>query len=77
MPAVESMEDFMRAVDEFMTSNPDSTRVCLKYRHCDSKLSMKVTDDRNLVQYKTTSLQDVKKVEKLTSQTIRTMASNK
>ncbi len=75
MPVTENVEEFMLAVDQFMSMSPDSTRVCMKYRHCDSLLAIKVTDDSRVVQYKTENLQDVKKVEKMASQTIRSMAS--
>ncbi|XBI36870.1 hypothetical protein VPH35_122312 [Triticum aestivum] len=41
------------------------TRYCMKYRHCDGKLVLKVTDDRECLKFKTDQAQDAKKMEKL------------
>ncbi|XP_075251794.1 signal recognition particle 9 kDa protein-like [Convolutriloba macropyga] len=75
MPVVSNMEEFMEAVEDFFSENPERTRVTMKYRHCDAKLTLKVTDDYKVAQYKTGNLMDVKKVEKMASQTIRAMAT--
>ncbi|XP_076306297.1 signal recognition particle 9 kDa protein-like isoform X1 [Tachypleus tridentatus] len=50
-------------------------RLVMKYRHCDGKLVIKVTDDHVCLQYLTEHAQDVKKVEKLSNQLMRHMAS--
>lgn len=37
----------------------------MKYRHCDGKLVLKVTDNRECLKFKTDQAQDAKKMEKL------------
>ncbi|CAK9173795.1 unnamed protein product [Ilex paraguariensis] len=41
------------------------TRYAMKYRHCDGKLVLKVTDDKECIKFKTDQAQDAKKMEKL------------
>eukprot|EP00894_Picocystis_sp_ML_P002628 jgi/Pico_ML_1/53145/g3748.t1 len=43
------------------------TRYVSKYRHCDAKLVLKVTDNVECLQYKTESAADLKKIDKLNS----------
>ncbi|XP_035215270.1 signal recognition particle 9 kDa protein-like isoform X2 [Stegodyphus dumicola] len=50
-------------------------RFTMKYRHCDGKLIIKITDNHTCLMYLTEHTQDVKKIEKLTSQLMRHMAS--
>ncbi|CAM1328503.1 Uncharacterised protein r2_g3766 [Pycnogonum litorale] len=47
----------------------------MKYRNCDGKLVIKITDDQVCLQYLSEYAQDVKKMEKLTSRLMRHMAS--
>ena len=77
MPAlnVSSVEEFQEALDDFFAGNSEKSRFDMKYRHCDSKLRLKVTDDEKVAIFKTSNIQDVKKVEKLSSHAIRAMAS--
>eukprot|EP00192_Tetraselmis_astigmatica_P016897 CAMPEP_0117677248 /NCGR_PEP_ID=MMETSP0804-20121206/16643_1 /TAXON_ID=1074897 /ORGANISM="Tetraselmis astigmatica, Strain CCMP880" /LENGTH=79 /DNA_ID=CAMNT_0005486517 /DNA_START=307 /DNA_END=546 /DNA_ORIENTATION=- len=37
----------------------------MKYRHCNGKVVLKVTDDKECLLYKTDQLSDLKKIEKL------------
>jgi signal recognition particle subunit SRP9 len=37
----------------------------MKYRHCDGKLVLKVTDNRECLKFKTDQAQDMRKMEKL------------
>ncbi|RLM45248.1 hypothetical protein C2845_PMPSC021346 [Panicum miliaceum] len=48
--------------DEFVER---STRYVMKYWHCEGKLVLKVTDDRECLKFKTDQAQDAKKMEKL------------
>ena len=45
--------------------NPDGTRLLLKYRHCEGKLEVKVTDNVKTVKYRTGDSGDVKRLELL------------
>jgi hypothetical protein len=45
MVFVEDFEVFIQEAEELYRSNPLATRYCIKYRHCDGKLVLKVTDD--------------------------------
>jgi len=51
------------------------TRFVVKYRHCDSSLVLKVTDDFQCIKYRTDQLQDVKKLEKLNGVLMRIMVA--
>ncbi|KAG2713534.1 hypothetical protein I3760_04G180400 [Carya illinoinensis] len=42
-----------------------TTRYVMKYRNCDGKLVLKVTDNRECLKFKTDQAQDAKKMEKL------------
>ena len=45
MVFIEDFEVFIQEAEELYRSNPLATRYCIKYRHCDGKLILKVTDD--------------------------------
>ena len=42
---IEDWEAFTQQAEALYRSNPLKTRYVLKYRHCDGKLVLKVTDD--------------------------------
>ncbi len=42
---LDSFEEFSRRAEELYTSCPLKTRYVLKYRHCDGKVVLKVTND--------------------------------
>lgn len=50
---------------QLFRANPDTSRYVMKYRHCDGKLVLKVTDNRECLKFKTDQAQDAKKMEKL------------
>ncbi|KAK6164556.1 hypothetical protein DH2020_001420 [Rehmannia glutinosa] len=56
----ESIADFQRELDRVCSM----TRYSMKYRHCDGKLVLKVTDDKECIKFKTDQAQDAKKMEK-------------
>ncbi|KAL5007927.1 hypothetical protein ScPMuIL_013508 [Solemya velum] len=70
-----SWEEFAKAGERLYLNDPNKCRFVIKYRHCDGQLCLKITDDQMCVQYKTEHAQDVKRLEKLTSQLMRHMAS--
>jgi hypothetical protein len=42
---IESLESFIQQAEELYNASPLKTRYVVKYRHCDGKLVLKVTDD--------------------------------
>ncbi|KAG6438252.1 hypothetical protein SASPL_103189 [Salvia splendens] len=46
MVYIESWDDFVEKSVQLFRSDPEKTRYAMKYRHCDGKLVLKVTDDR-------------------------------
>ncbi|KAF8773041.1 signal recognition particle 9 kDa protein-like [Argiope bruennichi] len=75
MPYCSTWEEFAKAAERLYISDPMKVRFTLKYRHCDGKLVVKITDNQACLMYLTEHTQDVKKIEKLTSQLMRHMAS--
>ncbi|KAF5741102.1 signal recognition particle 9 kDa protein [Tripterygium wilfordii] len=65
MVYVTSWEEFVERSVELFRSDPESTRYSMKYRHCDGKLILKVTDNRECLKFKSDQAQDAKKMEKL------------
>ncbi|XP_058737186.1 signal recognition particle 9 kDa protein-like [Vicia villosa] len=65
MVYITSWDDFLERSVQLFRADPESTRYVIKYRHCDGKLVLKVTDDRQCLKYKTDQAQEAKKMEKL------------
>ncbi|KAH6813690.1 Signal recognition particle [Perilla frutescens var. frutescens] len=64
MVYIESWDDFVEKSVHLFRSDPEKTRYSMKYRHCDGKLVLKVTDNRECIKFKTDQAQDAKKMEK-------------
>ncbi|XP_028124451.1 signal recognition particle 9 kDa protein-like isoform X4 [Camellia sinensis] len=62
MVYITSWDDFVERSVQLYRASPESTRYVMKYRHCDGKLVLKVTDNR---EFKTDQAQEAKKMEKL------------
>ena len=45
---IEDFESFYQQAEELYRARPIETRYCIKYRNCDGKLVLKVTDDRTV-----------------------------
>ncbi|KAK4374448.1 hypothetical protein RND71_005125 [Anisodus tanguticus] len=60
-----SWDDFVERSVHLFRADPEKTRYVMKYRHCDGKLVLKVTDDKECLKFKTDQAQDAKKMEKL------------
>ncbi|CAJ2630847.1 signal recognition particle 9 kDa protein-like [Trifolium pratense] len=65
MVYITSWDEFLDRSIHLFRADPDSTRYVIKYRHCDGKLVLKVTDNRQCLKYKTDQAQEAKKMEKL------------
>ncbi|KAI7980436.1 Signal recognition particle 9 kDa protein [Camellia lanceoleosa] len=59
---ITSWDDFVERSVQLYHASPEFTRYVMKYIHCDGKLVLKVTDNR---EFKTDQAQEAKKVEKL------------
>ncbi|XP_028758407.1 signal recognition particle 9 kDa protein-like [Neltuma alba] len=60
-----SWDEFVERSVHLFRADPHSTRYVMKYRHCDGKLVLKVSDNRECLKYKTDQAQEAKKMEKL------------
>ncbi|KAG8370758.1 hypothetical protein BUALT_Bualt13G0017100 [Buddleja alternifolia] len=79
MVYIASWDDFLEKSIQLFRSDPEKTRYVMKYRNCDGKLVLKVTDDKEelyslpdgsilsyqCIKFKTDQAQDAKKMEKL------------
>jgi signal recognition particle subunit SRP9 len=63
MVLVESLDSFVEQAEALYKHNPLKSRYVIKYSHCKGKLSLKVTDNRTSVQYKTDRQTDLRKVD--------------
>lgn len=66
-----SWKVFFEAAQKLYNENPNKTRYVMKYRHCDGKLVLKVTDDQTCLKYKASPAQVLKKIEKLNNLFLR------
>ncbi|GBF88837.1 hypothetical protein Rsub_01738 [Raphidocelis subcapitata] len=64
---IDDWDSFYVQAEELWRQQPLKTRYCIKYRHTEGKLVLKVTDDVVCLKYKTDQLVDVKRMEKLNS----------
>ncbi|KAK4759111.1 hypothetical protein SAY87_020412 [Trapa incisa] len=65
MVYITSWDEFVEKSVQLFQADPESTRYSVKYRHCEGKLVLKVTDNRECLKFKTETAQDAKKMEKL------------
>mmetsp|Transcript_9825 Transcript_9825/g.31909 ORF Transcript_9825/g.31909 Transcript_9825/m.31909 type:complete len:106 (-) Transcript_9825:69-386(-) len=65
MVYVQNFDEFYARAEEMFRADPMGTRYVTKYRHCDGKLVLKVTDDKVCLKFKTDQLVDLKKMDKL------------
>mmetsp|Transcript_37464 Transcript_37464/g.80713 ORF Transcript_37464/g.80713 Transcript_37464/m.80713 type:complete len:115 (-) Transcript_37464:76-420(-) len=67
MVYIADFESFIQEAEDLYRASPLDTRYSIKYRHCDGKLVLKVTDDRRCIQFRTDQQQDLKRMERITS----------
>ncbi|GAA0151250.1 hypothetical protein Leryth_010566 [Lithospermum erythrorhizon] len=65
MVYITTWDDFVDKSIQLFRANPQKTRYNMKYRNCDGKLVLKVTDDKECLKFKTDQAQDARKMEKL------------
>ncbi|KAM7496054.1 hypothetical protein LguiA_020468 [Lonicera macranthoides] len=65
MVYITSWDDFVERSIHLFRTTPEKTRYVMKYRHCDGKLVLKITDDKECIKFKTDQAQDAKKMETL------------
>ncbi|KAF3436205.1 hypothetical protein FNV43_RR23297 [Rhamnella rubrinervis] len=65
MVYIRSWDDFVERSVQLFRAAPETTRYVVKYRNCDGKLVLKVTDNKECLKFKTDQAQDAKKMEKL------------
>ncbi|KAJ0253765.1 Signal recognition particle 9 kDa protein [Hirschfeldia incana] len=65
MVYIVSWDEFVDRSVQLFRADPESTRYVIKYRHCDGKLVLKVTDNKECLKFKTDQAQEAKKMEKL------------
>ncbi|CAD6188316.1 unnamed protein product [Caenorhabditis auriculariae] len=68
-------EEFSKAAERLQAANPEKCRFVTKYTHREGRLVLKFTDDVVCLQYSTNQLQDVKRLEKLSSSLLRNIVS--
>lgn len=76
MPYIDNWNEFSQSAETLYLENPLKCRLVMKYRHKDGQLVVKCTDDKVCLLYKTENSQDIKRIEKLSSQMMRHMTSN-
>mmetsp|Transcript_24762 Transcript_24762/g.40765 ORF Transcript_24762/g.40765 Transcript_24762/m.40765 type:complete len:160 (+) Transcript_24762:66-545(+) len=77
MGYVDAWDDFYAQAESLFLADPQNTRYVIKYRHVDSKLVLKVTDNKVCLKYRTDQASDLKKVEKLNNLFFRLMTTKK
>ncbi|KAK3928760.1 Signal recognition particle 9 kDa protein [Frankliniella fusca] len=75
MTYLKSWEEFERAAERLYLQDPMKSRFTMKYVHSKQIVCLKMTDDVVCLQFKTDLLQDIKKIEKFSSNLMRHMAS--
>merc|ERR1712194_895646 len=72
---LEDFEEFQAAAQSLFTTSPLRTRYLSKYRHCDSKVILKVTNDKVCLKYRTNQIADLRKIERFSQAYARWMVS--
>uniref|UniRef100_A0A7S4IUA7 Signal recognition particle 9 kDa protein n=1 Tax=Prymnesium polylepis TaxID=72548 RepID=A0A7S4IUA7_9EUKA len=65
MVYLDDWDTFYAEAEKMYIDHPAQTRYVMKYRHCDGKIVLKVTNDRVCLKYQTDQASDVKRLDKL------------
>jgi len=71
----DKFDEFAIQAKALFLSNPDKTRYTITYRIKESRLVLKVTDNRACLKYKTDQQMDLKRIEKLTCLFVELMST--
>lgn len=72
---LDTWDDFYAASEQLYLDAPEKFRFVVKYRHCDGKMVLKVTNNAIVIKYLSDQIQDGKKLDKLNSMLMRHMVS--
>ena len=72
---LDTWDDFYSASEQLYLDSPEKFRFVIKYRHCDGKMVLKVTNNHIVIKYLSDQIQDGKKLDKLNSLLMRHMVS--
>merc|ERR1711937_174206 len=75
MTYIDNWEEFAKAAEQMYLQDPSKARFVTKYRHCDGKLVLKMTNDKLCLKYRTDQQQDLKRIEKLNNILMRHMTA--
>lgn len=75
MPYLTNWDEFAEKSKELVDSDPNC-RVCLKYRHKDGNMVMKVTNNVKSYQYLVAQPKEVKNVDRFMSLVMRNMTTH-
>eukprot|EP01113_Clastostelium_recurvatum_P033625 TRINITY_DN4467_c0_g2_i2.p1 TRINITY_DN4467_c0_g2~~TRINITY_DN4467_c0_g2_i2.p1 ORF type:complete len:110 (-),score=26.57 TRINITY_DN4467_c0_g2_i2:60-368(-) len=59
---ISNWDTFCKRAEEIYIAHPNKTRYTHKYRHVDSQLVLKVTDDVTTIKFRTNQANDMKKL---------------
>lgn len=72
---LDNWDDFYAASERMYLDAPQRFRFTFKYRHCDGKMVLKVTNNAVVIKYMSDQSQDGKKLDKLNGLLMRHMVS--
>ncbi|KHJ47965.1 hypothetical protein D918_01230 [Trichuris suis] len=75
MPFFSNWDEFAKAVEMLYAASRNRCRFVTKYSNELGELNLKVTDDCVCLRYSSKSVQDVKRLEKLTNSLMRQMTA--
>jgi len=75
MTVISSWLDFLTQAKALYIDRPHHTRYSLKYRHADAEITLKVTDDRKCLQFRSHLQSDLKYVDRINSAFIKLMTA--
>ena len=75
MVYVTDWDEFCARSQALYAQVPEKVRYTMKYRHCDGKLVLKVTDDVLCLKYQTEEGSELKRVEQFNLNIMSAMAS--
>ncbi|GAM23635.1 hypothetical protein SAMD00019534_068100, partial [Acytostelium subglobosum LB1] len=65
MTYINDFDEFYNRAETLYRSDPSRTRYSFKFRHVDSKIVLKVTNDRQTLVYHTDKENDLKRIDTL------------